>query len=251
MEEQLGVLTSTALHIVTGAPRVLRLMEIEHEIARGAEAYIYKGKFLGTPCVVKMRVSKSYRHPKLDRVIIRNRTVKEARIMITAKKSGINVPSILFIEPRIGILVMEYVEGELLRNLLPKLSESELARYVVTLGRYAALLHKQGICHGDLTTSNVVVGDEEIYLIDFGLADYTSELEDFGVDVHLFLRSIESTAWSRAQFAYEKFLQGYAEILGREFAEKIREKVHEIRLRGRYVEERRLKRCEVRTPIRD
>lgn len=31
-------------------------------------------------------------------------------------------------------------------------------------------LHQQGIIHGDLTTSNMILKDNKLYLIDFGLS---------------------------------------------------------------------------------
>jgi len=38
-------------------------------LRQGAEAIVYTGTFLGRPCIIKERFSKTYRHPKLDAAI--------------------------------------------------------------------------------------------------------------------------------------------------------------------------------------
>lgn len=217
------------------------VLRVDKEIARGAEAYIYKGSFLGIPCIIKLRTQKSYRHPVLDSKIIRDRTIREAKIIISARRIGIKAPAVLFVDPDLGVLVLEYIKGRLLKDLLKNLDDEEACKIASTAGSYAALLHTNGIVHGDLTTSNMIYTDHGLFLVDFGLSDYSNDLEDLGVDVHLFLRSLESTLWRRASMLYECFLKGYQEIVGKDQAFKVKEKVREIRLRGRYIAERRMR----------
>ena len=160
---------------------------------------------------------------------------------MNARRIGVKAPAVLFMDPNAGILILEYIEGKLLRDVLKDLDAEEACKLASIVGSYAALLHSNGIVHGDLTTSNIIYTDYGLFLIDFGLSDYSNDLEDMGVDVHLFLRSLESTLWRHAFMLYVCFLKGYQEVVGKEQTLKIREKVREIRLRGRYVAERRVK----------
>jgi N6-L-threonylcarbamoyladenine synthase/protein kinase Bud32 len=97
------------------------------------------------------------------------------------------------------------------------------------------MLHTAGIMHGDLTTSNLILraGDGKCVLIDFGLSQITQEIEQRGVDLHVFFQTLKSTSPDRAELLQAAFISGYtetfegaAEVIGRE---------HEIELRGRYL----------------
>ena len=211
-------------------------------IYRGAEATLYKGVYAGIPAVFKIRHPKKYRHPLLDERIRRVRTLREARSLMDAREAGVPVPAVLLVEPEDALLIMEHVEGISLREQLGTIRGAEMSRIFRVLGRIAARLHRAGLIHGDFTTSNVLVTKSgKPVLIDFGLSTRSQRLEDMGVDVHVLLRSIESTIPEAAGEAYKAFLEGYRGEAGQRAAEEIAEKVREIRLRGRYVEERRRK----------
>jgi len=70
-------------------------------------------------------------------------------------------------------------------------------------------------------------------LIDFGLAQVSSEIEQRGVDVHVLFQTIESTAPERADILKTAFKAGYTETFAA--AEKVIAREHEIELRGRYL----------------
>lgn len=211
-------------------------------IASGAEADLYRGKFLGYDVVVKYRVPKAYRDPNFDRSVRRERTLTEAKVMFTAMGCGVRVPAVLYVDVDNALIVMEYVNGRLLRDLLPTSDEGFRRKYLELLGSYVGKLHLNNITHGDLTTSNVMVTYEGImYLIDFGLSRISYELEDRAVDIHLLIRSFESTHYNLTKELVKHFLRGYTSVVGVEVVETVMSKVREIRLRGRYVEERRLK----------
>ena len=213
-------------------------------LAVGAEAVLMKGCFLGIESVYKVRIPKPYRDLRLDLRLRRERTLAEAKLMIVAKKAGVNVPYILLIEPDAGIIIMEYLKGSLLKNILNTLQDSVMQKTLKLVGAMVGKLHNEGIVHGDLTTSNIIIHHDtgEPYLIDFGLAKVSDDIEDRGVDIHLFLRSLESTHYVVKDKAYKYFLEGYGEVTGQEELSKVIDKVREIRLRGRYVEDRRRKR---------
>ncbi|MEM4033384.1 MAG: Kae1-associated kinase Bud32, partial [Sulfolobales archaeon] len=117
-------------------------------IASGAEANLYKGRFLGYDVVVKHRVSKPYRDVKLDLMIRRDRTLTEAKIMLLAMSLGVRVPTVLYVDLENSIIVMEYVEGVLLRDYIGLVDEDVRRAYLELLGVYVGKLHKNDITHG-------------------------------------------------------------------------------------------------------
>ncbi|MEO3993752.1 MAG: Kae1-associated kinase Bud32 [Desulfurococcaceae archaeon TW002] len=210
-------------------------------VALGAEAVLIKACFEGLPAIYKVRVRKSYRDKELDSVLIRGRSEVEAKIMAELRLRGLNVPAIYYVDVGVGLIVMEFVEGVLLRDLI-RVGPDEALKHLENLGELVARIHEAGIVHGDITTSNVVVRGSDVYLIDFGLARYSRRLEDLATDLHLFIRSVESTHYGLKEALLRNFVRGYARVLGREFMDSLLLKVREIRMRGRYVEERRVRR---------
>ena len=210
-------------------------LEIKREIKRGAEAVIYEGIIKGFKVVVKKRLTKPYRHPELDRRINEERTKSEARLMYQALKAGVNVPGIFLVLPHEYTIIMEFVEGTLVKDL--ERLDRELG---IKIGEAAGKLHASGITHGDLTTGNMILNPTgELFLIDFGLAKRTDDIEDQATDVHVFMRSLESVHPQFKEVVMEGFMEGYSRYV-KDYEEVLR-KVKEIRMRGRYVEERRAK----------
>jgi len=205
----------------------------------GAEAVVVRCRWRSFDAVAKYRVPKPYRDERLDSVLRRRRTVLEAKLLIEVKKLGIPAPTLLYVEPELHILLMDFIPGTRLRDVIVRLDKPEEVFW--KLGFYTGLMHERGIVHGDLTTSNVVMVNGDAYIIDFGLGAFTNELEEQGVDVHLMLRSLESTHPSLVPPLYSAFMDGYEEARGAEARRAVEEKVVEIRRRGRYVAERRLK----------
>ncbi|EWG08287.1 MAG: serine/threonine protein kinase [Candidatus Aramenus sulfurataquae] len=211
-------------------------------IKRGAESVIYEGYFLGIHAIFKKRVSKSYRDPKLDKEINEQRTMYEARTIYSVLKAGINAPAVLFVDLANFTIVMEFVEGAVVREYIDgrKFDEKGLRELGEKIGHVAGKLHKAGIAHGDLTTNNLILKDNgELFVIDFGLSKRTNDVEDFATDVHVLLRSLESVHPEAKDPLFEGFISGYS-IEIPNYKEVI-DTVREIRMRGRYVEERRSK----------
>jgi TP53 regulating kinase-like protein len=134
---------------------------------------------------------------------------------------------------------MEYVEGRQIKkalNTMPSKERLQLCRHIGTLiGR----LHKHGIIHGDLTTSNMILTrSRKVYFVDFGLGEFSEESEVRGVDLHLMKRALQSTHYKFAKECFEAVVAGYSEAFGKETADKVLGKVNEIERRGRYIEER-------------
>ncbi|HUU75303.1 MAG TPA: bifunctional N(6)-L-threonylcarbamoyladenine synthase/serine/threonine protein kinase [Methanoregulaceae archaeon] len=189
------------------------------EQARGAEASVTLGK----DDAVKRRTRKEYRQPDLDRRLILERTRAEARLISTARKAGVPTPILRDITG--DTIMMERIRGKLLKETLEPFNLAEAGR---TVGR----LHRAGIVHGDLTTGNIVIREGMCVLIDFGLAQISSELEARGVDLHVLFHTLESTT-DQYRELQDAFSSGYAEIF--EGAPEVLAREREIEKRGRYL----------------
>ncbi len=205
----------------------------------GAEAVLYLVPWGPRRALAKLRVEKKYRHPSIDMALRWRRTVTEARAIREALEAGVAAPAVFFVDPPQYLIVLEYLAGA--RKLAEIIEEKGASARVLVarLGEMAATLHEAGIAHGDMTTSNVLVHGSHLYLIDFGLADLGADTRDMAVDLHLFLRSLESTHPEVVDTMLGAFLEGYSARAGREKADALMETVREIRLMGRYREERR------------
>lgn len=204
---------------------------MERLIARGAEADIYLGEWEGRRAVFKVRKSKPFLVPELDIKIRRLRTLREALILNKAKELGVPTPNIYYVSLKKFTIVMKYIEGRRLREVIEKSPEE-----AKVLGLYLGRLHGGGIAHGDPTTANLLydVEDGRYVMIDFGLAQKTNEIEEFAVDVHLIKETLLSVHHRVYEKAFSSFKSGYLEVVDLEFFKEVMKKVENIERRGRY-----------------
>ncbi len=209
-------------------------------LKKGAEASLFLADWHGKRVVVKARLPKKYRPAQLDLSIRSYRTVHEPQLMHEAKKAGVPTPQIFMVDVQNAAITMEYVEGKQVKQLLDGISQAERLELCGRIGELVAKLHKHGVVHGDLTTSNMILtAAGRIFLVDFGLGDKTVELEAKGVDLHLLKRALQSTHYRFADECFEAVIEGYRSFSGTASADKVLEKITEIEKRGRYVAERR------------
>lgn len=204
-------------------------------LKKGAEAELYRWSWMGRDVVIKRRIKKIYRNPDLDIYIRTNRTSLEAKLLSEARKLGVPTPIIYGVDLKKTEIIMSYIPGPTLKKMLPMMDPCAVEETFNLVGRLVGLLHKGGIVHGDLTTSNMLLQGSLLFLIDFGLGDHTFDLEARGVDIHLMRRALESSHHGISKQAYDGFVSGYESIMAGE-AKEILKRVGEIRRRGRYVE---------------
>lgn len=167
-------------------------------IAQGAEAKIY----LDGEKIIKERVKKRYRIKKLDEFLRKTRTRKEVKLLADLKRLGINVPKIIdYNDTRI---IMEFINGKKLKDILNK---RNYKKFCMELGKKIAKMHLADIIHGDLTTSNIIVKNEKLYFIDFGLAIETKNLEQKAADLLTLYQNFKSVHAELNCWNY--FLEGY------------------------------------------
>jgi TP53 regulating kinase-like protein len=207
---------------------------------KGAEASLYLADWQGRRVVIKARLPKKYRPAELDEKIRGYRTAHEPQLMHEAKKAGVPTPAIFLVDIKNAAITMEFVEGKQVKQLLGSISKKERQELCFKIGGLIGKMHKHGLIHGDLTTSNMILDVEgKIFLVDFGLGEKNAELEVRGVDLHLMKRALQSTHYQFAEECFKSVMRGYSAVFGAEETGKVLEKIVEIERRGRYVAERR------------
>ena len=176
---------------------------------RGAEAIVT----FEDDAVVKERVAKGYRHARIDAQLIAQRTRSEAKIL--ERLAGVR-----------GVPRLNSVEGHTLR--IERVHAEPYAGQSVAeeLARVIFAIHERGVIHADITPKNVLVGSE-VWLIDYGLADFSERLEDQAYD----LTMTKETFSSHPGFS-EALISAYRELLDDPNA--FDERVERIEARGRH-----------------
>ena len=194
-------------------------------LQRGAEAVIY----LEGNKVIKDRIKKTYRNAELDDRIRRLRTRSEKKLLEKAKKI-INAPD-PFPSEEFNIIEMPFIKGKKLSDNLDNFSSDKQKSICRKIGESTAKLHENNIIHGDLTTSNMILKNNEIFFVDFGLGFISPKPEDKAVDIHLFKEALEARHFKNWEKLFNEFLKGY-----RTYREhnKVLEQLKKVEARGRY-----------------
>ena len=208
-------------------------------IKKGAEASLYLASWHGRKVIMKKRLPKKYRLSKLDEQIKTYRTIHEPQLIHEAKKAGVPSPTIFLVNVKDATIIMEFIEGRQVKQLLNEASKSERQILCLRIGELIGRLHRYGIIHGDLTTSNMILSSEgKIFFVDFGLGEKSKELEARGVDLHLMKRALQSTHFRFVEECFNAVIEGYSKVLGSETGKNVLDKIREIERRGRYISER-------------
>lgn len=203
-------------------------------LAVGAESIIFKIKQGEHYFLLKHRPKKPYLLDVIDESIRKLRTNRECKMITIARKLGIATPAIYALDKKKHTLLMDYIEGKQLKEIVDIIPEKTLEMMCKKFGSLIALLHQGNVIHGDPTTSNVIVDNQsQLWLVDFGLSEMNATIEMKGVDLHLIHRAFETTHWNFQEIMLEKTLEGYTDIMG-ENAKDILSRMSEIRERGRY-----------------
>jgi Kae1-associated kinase Bud32 len=177
----------------------------------GAEAEVWSGLWMGRQAVRKIRRKRGWRHPNLEKRLGFRRLLSEARLLIRARRVGLEVPAIWDVDLDKGILVMEMLPGRPLIELLrDENSTQDLIRNsLYNSGALVRRLHRLAITHGDLSTNNILIDDDlSAHLVDFGLASIDYEVERFGIDLHV-IDEILGASHPSIEGGIDVFLKGY------------------------------------------
>lgn len=200
------------------------------EIARGAEAVLSLDKHEGKDVLVKDRIKKGYRIPELDVRIRRLRTRGEERLLDRARRAGVNTPRVL--DSGESMFVMEFVQGERIKDCFNSYPKTKRELVCKLIGESTAKLHSAGIVHGDLTTSNMLLKEGRLFLIDFGLGKMSERIEDQAVDLFLLFEALKSTHFEYLNEAWQYILKVYRQNYNR--AGEVLKRLEKIEKRRRY-----------------
>ncbi|CAO1636180.1 unnamed protein product [Sympodiomycopsis kandeliae] len=146
----------------------------------GSAATTSKPLPLPKPILLKYRFPKHYRHPHLSQSITIQRTVSEVRALVRCARRGVNVPGVNLVDEKSGIIGLEWIEGQSVRELLgggveddqvaedsaqtaseaseqAQLNDTEQEKLMSLIGYQLAKMHSADVIHGDLTTSNMMM----------------------------------------------------------------------------------------------
>ncbi len=205
----------------------------------GAEAILSKSEWLDYKAMKKVRIPKKYRIAPLDVELRKSRTVTESKLLISAKKSGVLTPYVFEIDIVNTTIIMEDIDGILVKDILD--SEVELQKklnVVKEIGKQVGKLHNNDIIHGDLTTSNILELDTKLVFIDFGLGKFSSAIEDKAVDILLIKKCFISTHTEYSRELFLAFQEGYKETVNN--FKTIFKRAVKVEARGRHLNEEQL-----------
>ena len=189
-------------------------------IAKGAESNIVKSDYLGVKAVLKDRIPKNYRIPEIDNKIRKSRCKLEARLLSDAKRAGVVTPVLYDVDLEDKSILMEEIDGVMVKDII----DEDLA---FKIGENISRLHAADIIHGDITTSNIMLRDDQLVFIDFGLGRHSNLDEDKAVDLLVLKKSLQSIDYNLAVKYFDCVLKGYGN-------ESIIRTISDIESRGRY-----------------
>ncbi len=171
------------------------------EIGRGAEAVLTRDGDV----VRKERVSKKYRHEMIDSKLRLARTRREAKVLEKLSVARILAPKLLAVDEKTMTITISFLDGRKLRDVF----HTDAARFSRDFGALVGKLHTQDIIHADLTTSNVIVHDNKLHSIDFGLSFFSAKPEDKACDLHLLAQALQSKHHEHYPDCWKFVLEGY------------------------------------------
>ena len=187
----------------------------------GAEAVVTLEKKNRQKIIVKKRHKKSYRISEIDDRLRSSRTKREVKVLEKLAVFGF-VPNVLYTDNETNI-ELEYLNGERLSEIL---ENHDVAAVGAEIGKKIKQLHEQGIIHGDLTTSNMILTERGVYLIDFGLSLFSQKEEDKAVDLHVLEQALESKHHTVSKKMFAAVLNAYND-------KKVLKRLEEVQIRGR------------------
>jgi len=204
-------------------------------VEKGAEANIYSGHWMDEDVIIKKRIPKTYRIEEIDGYLRKMRTKGESKLLGEAKRCGVKTPIIYDIDKNESEIIMEKIIGTPVKEIFEDLTYNGTSDIIKNLskkiGENIAKLHNCRIIHGDLTSSNMIINNENLYFIDFGLGMISDLIEDKGVDLLVFKKAISGIHHNIADECFKSVLLGYQDAKS---YDAVVVKVREIEGRGRY-----------------
>jgi serine/threonine protein kinase len=151
--------------------KIINKYKITQELGRGGMASVYLGEHMEIQDRVAIKVlNKEW----LSNKNIKSRFLKEAHDMAKMSHYGIVKVHDTIEGKDIIAFLMEYVEGETLKNHIERkgsLNNDDIKKIIKQIVEAVVYVHSQGIVHRDIKPSNLMITSEgKIKLMDFGIA---------------------------------------------------------------------------------
>lgn len=129
--------------------------------------------FLNQPVVLK--TLKPNPSIPMDFGQLRQRFLEEARRFAQCQHSNLVRVVDLFEESGVPFVVMDYVPGESLAEVVQSrhpMPEAKAIQYIRQIGSAIAVIHRQGLIHGDIKPKNIIrpVSTDSVVLVDYGIS---------------------------------------------------------------------------------
>jgi Tol biopolymer transport system component/predicted Ser/Thr protein kinase len=163
---------------------------IEAKLGEGGMGVVYKARDMHLDRFVAIKVLAADTTADSGR---RQRFMQEAK-----SASALNHPNIITVhdiagEAGMDFIVMEYVPGKTLGELIPRkgMPLGAALKFAIQIADALAVAHQAGIVHRDLKPGNVMVTEEgQVKILDFGLAKLT---ENIGAGEDMATRTMKPT----------------------------------------------------------
>lgn len=148
---------------------------LEQELGRGGFGITFKAThhYLRQVVVIKTLNESLRQHPNF--ADFQRKFQDEARRLALCTHPNIVRVSDFFIEDGLPYMVMDYIPGQTLADVVypnQPLPEAVAVHYIRQIGAALRVVHQNGLLHRDVKPQNIIVrqGTQEVVLIDFGIA---------------------------------------------------------------------------------
>ncbi|MEM9907512.1 MAG: serine/threonine-protein kinase, partial [Cyanobacteria bacterium P01_D01_bin.44] len=146
---------------------------IEQELGRGGFGVTYRAVRMPLNQVVVIKTL--YTQQSVNLAEQQQKFQEEARRLAQCKHPNIVNVTDFFIENDLPYLVMDYIPGNPLSEIVfphNPLPEADALYYIGQIGDALRVVHRQGLLHRDVKPQNIMIHDltGEAILIDFGIA---------------------------------------------------------------------------------
>ena len=198
------------------------------KLSIGAEAVIFADD--AKKEVIKQRQPKKYRVKELDNRLRLHRMRREAKVIEALQQLGIPVPKLIDINEKTATITMQLIQGGKVRDIL---SSGNYKSVCGEIGKSIGIMHRSNIVHGDLTTSNMILGSgNKVCFVDFGLSLFSNKEEDKAVDLHLFRQALNSSHSEIAKECFAAAITAYKEANNSGW-KKVLNRLEKVEGRGR------------------
>lgn len=124
---------------------------------------------------VLIKVTRISGNNKKEIELSKKKAMAEVRAMVAIEEERVNIPkiySVHFDENKSELcVVMEYIKGNTLRELISSANEENFIKWMCELSRILTVLERKRIYHKDIKPENIIIGPRnEVYLIDFDIS---------------------------------------------------------------------------------